>query len=43
MGLMPMAEKAKCPHCEISLQGEPIPEEARLHYAGKTHFIRTIE
>lgn len=32
-----------CPHCNISLLGEPIPEEHKEHYSeGSTHFKREI-
>lgn len=32
-----------CPHCGVSLQGEPIPEDQRgKWYGGATHYSRTI-
>jgi len=31
-----------CPHCGVSLIGEPIPIRRRLDYGGKTHFRREI-
>lgn len=36
-------EPYNCPHCKISLLGEPIPEEHKEHYApGATHFKREL-
>jgi hypothetical protein len=32
-----------CPHCQVSLLGEPIPKDNRKHYAkGTTHYKREI-
>lgn len=31
-----------CPGCGSSMQAEPIPEEHRHNYGGKTHFSRVI-
>ncbi|GGA91549.1 hypothetical protein [Ornithinibacillus halotolerans] len=31
----------KCPHCNASLQGDPIPEDEQKHYRA-THFTRKI-
>ena len=30
------------PNCHANLQGDEIPEDAREHYGGKTHYRRTI-
>lgn len=32
----------RCPHCGVSLQGEPIPEKDLGYYGGRTHFSRKI-
>lgn len=31
-----------CPHCNTSLQGDPIPEQDRQHFGNATHFERQI-
>jgi hypothetical protein len=31
-----------CPKCNADLKGEPIPEQYRSMYGGKTHYSRTI-
>lgn len=31
-----------CPHCNVSLQGEPIPKDKWHLYGNKTHFGRQI-
>ncbi|MCC0567353.1 sortase family protein [Brevibacillus borstelensis] len=36
------ANEEFCPHCGISLQGEPIPMEKRPFYSNYTHFSRKI-
>lgn len=33
--------KEFCPHCNVDLQGEPIPKESQHRY-GSTHFSRKI-
>lgn len=31
-----------CPHCSVSLIGEPIPEDIRQHYSPPYHWRREI-
>ena len=31
-----------CPHCQVSLQGDPIPEEHRKWYGTSTHYRKEI-
>lgn len=31
-----------CPHCGVSLLGDPIPEEYRAYYGSTTHYRREI-
>lgn len=31
-----------CPHCQVSLQGDPIPEESRKWYGTSTHWRKEI-
>lgn len=37
-----VSQPDQCPFCEESLQGEPIPEESRHLYGGKTHYSLRI-
>jgi hypothetical protein len=37
-----LATADTCPNCKANLVGEPIPEESREAYGGKTHFRRVI-
>ena len=37
----PRTNDEHCPHCGVSLQGEPIPPEEQHHF-GATHFGRQI-
>lgn len=37
----PANEPLNCPHCGVSLLGDPIPEENQKYYAG-THWKREI-
>lgn len=37
-----MEDKEECPHCGVSLRGEPIPAKSRKHYGEQTHYSRTI-
>lgn len=32
----------RCPRCEKSFQGDPIPEEHRENFGGATHFSTVI-
>ncbi len=34
--------KDNCPACGASLVGDPIPEDAREHHGGATHYRREI-
>lgn len=31
-----------CPHCGVSLIGDPIPEKDRHHFGKETHFRREV-
>lgn len=31
-----------CPHCDVSLIGDPIPEEQIEFFSGRTHWMRQI-
>lgn len=31
-----------CPYCQVSLIGDPIPDESRQYYGSNTHFSRVI-
>lgn len=31
-----------CPHCNASMQGQPIPEESRQYYGTATHYSRVV-
>lgn len=35
----PPASDESCPKCKTDLRGNPIPEEHRQHYGGRTHFL----
>ncbi len=35
-------EPLNCPHCGVSLLGNPIPEADREHYGAATHWKREI-
>lgn len=35
-------EHQYCPHCNVDLTGEPIPEEYKEFYGNETHFSRKI-
>lgn len=39
---MPASDPAYCPHCGVSFEGEPIPEQDRESFGGQTHFSRVI-
>lgn len=41
-GVVSLASSPFCPNCNADLRGDPIPEESREHYGGKTHFRRVI-